>query len=103
MDLVTLDQAKMQLRIEDSLHDADIQMKIAQASAIVVDYLKYETVPPEDWLTGSPPVVDVPELIQAATLLVISELYNNRETSTVNVISNAFVALLDRQRDPALA
>jgi hypothetical protein len=103
MDLVTLEQGKMQLRIEDTLHDADVQMKITQASAIVLDYLKTPDGPPDDWYAGSPPVLAVPAVVEAAVLLELSELYHNREAGTVNLIAPAVVALLDRLRDPTLA
>jgi hypothetical protein len=102
-DLVTLEQAKMQLRIDDEEHDADIGMKIKQASHIVLDYLKYKEIPPLAWMVGSPAVMQVPPLVEAAVLLKVSELYHNRESSVINLISPAVVALLDRYRDPALA
>jgi hypothetical protein len=95
-DLVMLDTAKRHLRVEDSDHDADIAAKIRQASEIVLNYLKRKDTP-ADWPSPAPP------LVQAATLLELSELYYNREASNVNLISEAVVALLERYRDPTLA
>lgn len=103
--LVSLDQAKDHLRVTHDNDDEDIFSKVEQASAIVLDYLKL-SVTPTDWgnLSGdSPPGTGVPHLIQAATLLILGELFKGRESSTVDVLSNAVKSLLHRYRDPALA
>jgi hypothetical protein len=103
IDLVTLSQAKLHLRVEDDDHDADIGFKITQASDIILDFLKAKEIPPLAWMVGSPPVLQVPPRVEAAVLLKLSELYWNREASNVNLISPAVVAILERSRDPALA
>lgn len=81
---MTLEQAKTHLQILDVDHDADIEMKVLQASAIVLDYCKFTTVPAE-WLSGSPAIVSAPPLIQAYTLGIVSELFYNRESSVFNI------------------
>ena len=95
-ELITLESAKDHLRVDHDLDDGDIQNKIMEASAIVIDYLKLIEIP-ESW----DPVA--PEHIQAATKLILGELYRNRESSTADVLSVAVKSLLHRSRDPALA
>lgn len=102
---VTLSQAKAHLRIAESntAHDTDVTMKIEMASEIVLDYLKKPSIPTE-WLIGSPQTtIAAPALIQAATLLVLGELFMNREASVTDVLSPAVQSLLERHRDPAMA
>lgn len=104
-DLVTLTQGKLHLNIvlTDTSHDTDIAFKISQASEIVMDYIKVKVVPDEWTVNTSPVFYEIPALIQAATLLVLGELYFNRESSVANIISPAIEALLARYRDPAIA
>jgi len=109
MDLVSLEEAKRQLAIEDDRTDLDIEVadKVEQASWIIMDYLKIE-MPEEDSPSMSPLSVDiwplgVPPNIKAATLLVLSELFESRQSSEANVLSSAVLSLLHRRRDPAMA
>lgn len=107
INLVTLAHAKSHLHVVDTDHDADIQFRIRQASEIIMDYLKL-TEPPDAWeldedgVQTSPVVYTVPALHQAACLLVLSELYENRESSTSDPLTDAVKNLLHRQRDPAM-
>jgi hypothetical protein len=92
--LVTLEQAKLQLREDDDdLVDSDISMKAQQATDIVLDYLK---APDRGWTLET-----VPGEVHAAILLVLSGLYEGRDAG--DVISPAVVSLLMRNRDPAMA
>lgn len=103
IDLFTLAQARAHLGVLNTLRDTDIASKISQASEIVLDYI---TVSSDDWIldsTTSPVTHDVPPLIEAAALLVLSELFENREASTVDVLSGPVRSLLQRYHDPALA
>src|ERR1041385_1228548 len=96
LEIVTLAQAKAHLRIADDLQDYDIELKLQQAAAIILRHMKLITVPAE-WLTGSPATtIDAPPNVQAATLLVLSELFENREASVANVLSNAVKDLIPR-------
>lgn len=102
---VTLNQAKDHLRQYESYDDADIQLKIEQATAIILDFLKLSGVP-DSWNSDSAsesPGGGVPPLIQAATLLVLGELFKNREASAADLLSPGIKDLLRRYRDPALA
>lgn len=109
--LVTTEQAIAHLRLDDLLGSesvdlegqaqslADLELKIDQAEEIVLDYLKRSESTWEDPET-------VPKPIQAATLLVLSALWDDRDgTGDGDYIKpdGAVARLLVRFRDPALA
>lgn len=98
--LVSIEEAKQHLRILHDESDADIEMKLAAASAIVLRYHKQDAVPAE-WLIGSPFEISPPHDIKASVLLVLSELYENREAGIANPLSDAVKSLIPR--DPTLA
>jgi hypothetical protein len=100
MDLVTLEQAKTHLRVDGADSDVEIGGLILEASSIVMDYLKKEV--PIEWNApdAEVPGTGVPGVVQAATLLVIGELFRNREAGA-DPISPGVESLLRRQRDPA--
>lgn len=101
MNLVTIEQAKTHLRVDGADADAEIGDLVLQASSIILDYLKKPAFPVE-WNApdADPPGSGVPGLVRAATLLVIGELYGERE-SGADPISLGVKSLLMRQRDPA--
>jgi hypothetical protein len=103
-DLVTLAQAQDHLRDYYAANEPDIKTKITQASAAVLDYMKF----PEGsvmWDADS-----APPLVQAAVLLTLSWLFDDR-TGGDNVegqvalgyLPQSVTDLLHRMRDPALA
>lgn len=98
--LVSLEEAKIHLRITDNDRDSDIEMKLAAASSIVLQHAKLDSVPAE-WLIGSPPEISAPGNIQAATLLALSELFENREAGISNPLSNSVKSIIPRY--PTLA
>lgn len=100
MNLVDFDDVKAHLRITGTEEDDNIDRLIMVASSIVMDYLK--KTPEEAWGVGDPVVVTVPGVVQAATMLIIGELYQERESES-SPISPGVEALLRRQRDPAIA
>ena len=72
--LVTLTQAKDHLRITTPAldpGDVDLQLKLDQAEAIILDYLQ-----PVDALWVSPETV--PLVVTAAILLMLARLYEHR-------------------------
>lgn len=75
MQLVTLQEARDQLRIDDSADDADLSLKIAAASEAVLDYLGDEP----SWLIGAP--LAVPARVKQATLVTVGWLYRERDGS----------------------
>lgn len=81
-DLVTLTQARAQLRSTATADDADLRLKVTAASRAVLRYIGT----PQDFLNsgGQPDTdtagapLDVPEDVQLATLMAIGDYYANR-------------------------
>jgi hypothetical protein len=111
--LITLEQAKLQLRITHGTteFDDDIVLKMDQATAIVMDYLKRPT--DQAWEAGSPgspgggsPGDDLSlTIVQAAILEVLTNLFMHRGDDAANdgPITPRIESMLRRLRDPALA
>jgi len=97
MALITLEQAKRQLRIDHDDDNADLLLKMEQASAIVVDYIKR---PDHGWTEET-----VPPLVQAAILIVLTDLYDRRNGTDKDdvLLSKPVRDILERFRDPAFA
>jgi hypothetical protein len=82
MMLVTLSQARDQIRSDISDDDADLTLKIKAASRAVVTYLKDPSFAdssgevPED---SSGIAIDVPDDVKIATLLLIGYFYRQRD------------------------
>lgn len=91
--LVTLQQAKTHLKITDDASNADVAMKLDQASDIVIRYLK--SLADAGWSDGT---VTVPGNVSASTLLVLGDLYEQRPIDWT-----AIERLLVSYRDPSLA
>lgn len=106
MNFVTLDQAKRHLHIHptNTDHDVDILEKVLAASAIVFGHMNPQTIK-SGWTVAntSPPVYNVPWKVKAATLLVLSDLYNNREASISDVMTKTVQNILGEYRDPPMA
>lgn len=97
MSIISLDQAKAQLRINDTYSDTELAGFVDAASDIVAGYLKWGDSPPYDGVDKP-----YPARIQTATLLVLASLYEDREGAN-DPIGPAVVSILCRDRDPALA
>jgi hypothetical protein len=100
--LVTLATAKLHLRITTAAldpGDVDLQLKLDQAEAIILRYLKGQADP----LWVSP--ATAPGNVTAAILLLLSSLYEHRgDDETLNEQTwTAIERLLVGIRDPALA
>jgi hypothetical protein len=83
--LVSLAHARMQLRLTDSQseYDDELDLKRAQASALVMDYLEDYLAdfgsPAPDWDENTDPSEDITfALVQAATLEVLTNLWRHR-------------------------
>lgn len=98
MFLVTLEQAKTHLGVPLAFtdSDADIALKVSQASDTVLDYLKSRADP--DWSSDT-----VPGPVQQATLLFVTHFYENRgaDMRADEAVWKAVERLLMRLRDPA--
>ncbi len=105
MMLVTLEVTLAHLKLPAGPDDADLTIKIEQASAMVWQYLK------RPWIEIAPPIVvpgadEETAIIQAATLKVIGNLYRFRgddDKTAAAPISPDVVLMLAHLRDPALA
>lgn len=90
--LITSDEAKRHLKVDSDDDDADVMAKALQAEAIIIDYIKK---PDHEWTAET-----VPYVIKAAMLLMLGQLYADRENADITPpIKN----LLHRSRDPAIA
>jgi hypothetical protein len=113
VDLVTLAQAKDHLRITTVLgdpSDADLDLKRAQAQAIILEYCTTTAHWREVALTWD--ATTVPFAVQAAILLELGELWRFRGDDRADEgpaatdgfdLAPAIRALLTRSRDPVLA
>jgi hypothetical protein len=74
--LITLDEAKAELRVTHTEEDAVIQRKMEEAEALVLDYLKMGTSP----FTPETPwdATTVPPVIRAAILMTLVDLDRHR-------------------------
>jgi hypothetical protein len=78
--LITLDQAKTQIRVPlaSTEYDDDLTLKVEHATSIVLDYLNRSE---DDWIIGSPaasPADTEFPIVQAAILEVLSNLWRHR-------------------------
>ncbi len=113
MPLVTLRQAKQHLRLplDVTSDDADLTLKLAQAEALVLDYVTQNREDNDAWTV----IVDawtsetVPVQIVAAILIQFAELYRFRgddeqaPETPYGLLNTRVTALLHRLRDPALS
>ncbi len=101
--LIDLADAKAHLHITNTASDVDIEAKILQASAIVMQHCKLSVIP-NDWIVNSSPIeYQIPYDIQAAVYLETAELFMNREGSASGVLSEGIQNLLRAYRTPTLA
>lgn len=91
-NLVSIEAAKVHLKIDSDDDDADVADKLLQAEAVIIDYIKR---PDHGWTDQT-----VPGVVSAAILLMLGQLYKDRENAT---ITQSIKNLLMRSRDPALA
>lgn len=71
IDLITLVQAKSQVRVTDDNSDTDLTQLVTMASAVVIDYCDPQATP---WTIDT-----VPPSVAQATLLVLAAMYEDRE------------------------
>jgi len=99
--LETLGNAKLQLGITDPARDAEVQLLLEHASAIVLDYIGARADPTWDAITA-------PDVVQRATLEMVAHLSEHRGDDVAPDLHNIKIweslsLLLMRTRDPALA
>lgn len=95
----------------------NVELKLQLASGIVLKHMGYDAIPtgeydedtspptlrPVYYDDESPVVLHVTDSVKAAVLLVLSELYENRESGTADVLSSTVIALLSTSFDPPFA
>lgn len=77
--LVSLLQARAHLRSDETADDADLELKIMAASAVVADYLGDQVLAFANALGERTPGATVPARVQMATLLMVGHLYRERD------------------------
>ena len=82
MSIVTLEEAKLHLRVDGSDDDADITIKLEAAEESAVNFLNR----PIPWKGTDGMDVPVPASVKAAILLLLGDLYANREGAIVGTI-----------------
>jgi hypothetical protein len=108
LNLITLKAAKHHVNVDHDSDDAQLERMRFQASATVLNYIKKNVLDTSfDWcdLFGEPTQY-VPGHVEAATLLILGGLYENRDGDvwrTAQPLSQAAMDLLWRERDPAFA
>lgn len=90
---ISLAEAKYHLRIDGDEQDAEVNTKLNHAEMIVTTYRGFV----EAYPSTEDPVRD------AATLLVLGELWSQREASTGNPLSPSVRNILDLLRGPTWA
>lgn len=88
--MITLAEAKAHCRVDHNEDDSDIALKLNLAMRIVEDY------------TGRPFNASDEPIMDAAVLMIVGELYANREAHA-NLLSPSVKAILERVRVPAFA
>jgi hypothetical protein len=119
--LVTLDEAKLHLRVDHDADDDDITLKIEAASAAVLAYVEDSQYLFLDTGGDEIDLFDTStdqaahrakHLCRQATLLMVGEFYRNREPAATDVVPERFgygylpravVALLTPLRVPTIA
>ncbi|MBC8638272.1 phage gp6-like head-tail connector protein [Caballeronia sp. EK] len=97
-DLVTVDQARAALRLDDDFPDLTIQMAVTNASDSVIAYLKREPYTDDD-----PP----PPNVQQATLLLAGIFLRDPDGTEAQTWEQGYLPwavcnLLHQRRDPAM-
>ncbi len=119
--LVTLDQAKLHLRVDHDADDDDITLKVEAASAAVLDYVgdaQYlfldtggDEIDLED-TSADQAALRALHLARQATLMLLGEFYRNREPAATDAMPDRFgygylpravAALLTPLRTPTIA
>lgn len=103
---ITLEVAKQHLRVDHTDDDADIGRKLDQANAIVWDYIKKAPDGSDGWA----PTAGQLSIVEIATLMVLSQLYDDRnigeeddENVALGYLTPQVTAILHRLRHPAVA
>lgn len=95
MSMITLDEAKLHLRIDHNFDDSDIQLKLDAAEEQAINFLERKVYATEDDLmlaissnqAGERPML-INSSFKSAVLLLLGHLYENREEGSNDNTSN---------------
>jgi len=102
MSIVTLDEAKAHLRVDGAEEDDDIGLKLAAAEEAIIRHLDR----PVPWTDGAGAPVPVPATIKLAILMLLGDLYANRESAIVGTqqsVNQTLARMLSPYRDRSWA
>lgn len=94
--IVTVEQARQQLRDPPTADDAEIESICERATAILLNFIKADEDAYQN-TAGDP--VDVPPTLEAACLMLVQNLYDGIKPTIDADVKD----LVRRYRDPALA
>lgn len=100
MPIVTMEQVKSWCEVDHDEDDAKLEQIASDASEIMLDYLKK---PLDYWQSSAGDPAGVPGTVRAATLKVAASLYENRDGSGPEALSQDVKDMVHRYRDPAMA
>lgn len=97
--MITLDDARAHLRIDGTQDDAEIELKLALADAMILAYIG-EVAPDSEAATRRQTYEGA---LDAARLLALGDLWLNREATTGDPLSPAVKNVLQLFREVAYA
>lgn len=110
IQLITLQEAKDQVRVTNTDSDFDLESKIEEASAVYMRHAKLFAVP-EEWFVPNPAsnagvvnppvIISAPANVKAIVKYIVADMYFNRESTAANPLPDNVKMLIDR--DPTLA
>lgn len=105
--LITLKEAKDHLRVDHDADDADIELKIAAVSSIIIDYLKDSA---QKIIDDSGEIIESNDLnrVKISVLLLLGILYKDRDGEFMNqwklgFLPDSVTALIYSLRTPTVA
>lgn len=107
-ELVTIDEAKAHLKLSGSEEDGDLDLKLTQAHALVLDYVTQQREATADVGTWAATVAawtasTAPDQVKAAIMACFGELYRFRGDEDFEPNPERWQQYLKRLRDPAIA
>ncbi len=107
--MIQLTDARRHLRIDGAQDDAEIEQKLAVANEMVFAYVGHlrgdyaDTEAPADLILADDRRFRHEAALDAARLLILGDLWQNRESSHGNPLSPTVVNVLNLFREPGYA
>jgi hypothetical protein len=103
--IVSLQEAKDHLRIDNDAEDADLTLKIQASSQIILDYLRKSE---SDYGEDSDGILETPTSVKMACLILVGILYRDRDGEESKNWNQGYLpfsvtALIYQLRNPALS